>query len=173
MPQHGATASAKLLLASPDPAATRDFLRLLTTLPGMEPTEVGDRGNVHPDDIVELGHLVVGDGLGIDILHVPTSTTFAAAWPVLAHGALGTLLLLSEPVAEAEAKVRPIIGRLRRVAGSRLFNVLLLHKGDKVDAAQLHQNMPLLDSSSLFLLQVENGRDPVSLLRTMLARVLP
>lgn len=172
-PHAAGMTSAKLLLASADPTATRDFLRLLCALPGMEATDVAESGDVHPDDVAELGHLAVGEGLGIDLLHVPTSEAYAPTWPVLAHGALGTLLLLSQPVDEAQARVRPILERLRRVRGSRLFHVLLLRKGDRVEPAQLQEKLSLLDSSSLFLLQVESGRDPVSLLRTMLARVLP
>ena len=162
--------SAKLLLASPDPDATHDFLRLLSLLPGVE---VSERAEIHPDDIADLGHIAVGEGLGIDLLHLPANPAFAPAWPILTHGALGTLLLLSQPAAEAEEALRPLLERLVQLPDSRLFQVLLLRKGERVEASRLHEKLSLLDSSSLFLLQIESGRDPISLLKTMLARVLP
>ncbi len=162
--------AAKLLLASPDPSATRDFMQLLSGLPGME---IGSDGPVKSNDIVELGHLEAGEGLGIDWIHLPTDPAFAPAWPVMAHGALGTLLLLSQPAAEAEAALRPLLQRLAHLPEARIFHVLLLRKGERVQAEEVHEKFSLLDSSSLFLLQIESGRDPVSLLKTMLGRVLP
>ncbi len=168
---HGSSpVSAKLLLASPDPDATRDFLRLLSGLPGVEVAETAD---LHADDVAELGHLAVGEGLGIDLVHLPAASAFAPAWPVLCHGALGTLLLLSQPVAEAEEALRPLLERLARLPEVRLFRVLLLRKGERVQTDQLQEKLSVLDSSSLFLLPLESGRDPISLLKTMLARVLP
>jgi len=37
----------------------------------------------------------------------------------------------------------------------------------------VQQRLSLLDRSSLFLLPLENGKDPHSLLATLIARVLP
>jgi hypothetical protein len=162
--------AAKLLLASPDPAATRDFMHLLSGLPGMA---LAAEGSVASNDVVELGQLDAGEGLAIDWIHLPTDEAFAPAWPVMAHGALGTLLLLSPPADAAEASLRPLLKCLAQLPDPRLFHVLLLRKGERVQADELHEKFSLLDSSSLFLLQLEGGRDPVALLKTMLGRVLP
>ena len=164
---------AKLLVASADTAATRDFVRLLGDLPGMDVHPGFEDGRFRPDDLAEIGVLTVGDGLGIAILHVPMDPAFEAVWPIAVHGALGTLVLLSQPVEEAEGRLEPFLQVLSRRTGVRLFHTLLLRKGERISPEQMHEKLGWLDSSSLFLLQVESDRDPVQLLRTMMARVLP
>ncbi len=165
--------AAKVLVASADPGATRDFTRLLESLPGMEAAPAVRDGGPNPGDLVELGHLAVGEGLGIDWIHLPAADSFRATWPVACHGALGTLVLVSMPVGDTEAALRPLLEQLSRQPDSRIFYVILLRKGERVQPEHLQEKLSLLSSSSLFLLQVESGRDPVSLLKTMLARVLP
>jgi CheY-like chemotaxis protein len=166
-------ASAKLLLASCDPEATRDFLRLLGTLPGFAPSAALEAGAVGPDDLLPLARLQLGDGPHLDWLHVPVEESFAPVWPLLAHGALGVLLVHTHPVADAEARLRPLVRCLSQAADARLFRVLLLRKGERVPAEEVQERLSLLDRSSLFLLPLENGKDPHSLLATMIARVLP
>ena len=172
-PRGAALPDAKLLLASPDAAATEDVFRLLAGLPGMELDPRAQRRGLDGDDVVEIGRLSVGDGLGIRLLHLPISQAMAPTWPVLAHGALGTLLLLAAPIDANEMRLQPLIRALGRLPDARTFHVLLLRKGERVDPGELHDKLSLLDSSSLFLLQLESDKDPVALLRTMLARVIP
>jgi hypothetical protein len=89
---------AKLLLISSDLSATRDCVRLLGTLPGMQLSSRfrGDRFSAL--DVETVGRLQVDDGISIQFLHVPVDSSFAPIWPVAAHGALGTLFLLSGSV---------------------------------------------------------------------------
>jgi CheY-like chemotaxis protein len=163
---------AKLLLVSADCAGTRDFVRLLSGLPGMSLAAPFERGSFSPEDVASVGRLVVGDGLGIELLHVPSAPAFAPVWPLAAHGALGALLLLP-PAGEPPASLEHVSEVLRSRPRSRIFHVLLLRKGERLPPEELQRRVALLDESSLFLLQLESGKDPASLLRTMLARVMP
>lgn len=176
--QHGrlpgqAAASAKLLLAASELEATRDLLRLLAPLPGFELAPEAETGAIGVDDVLRVARLRLGDGPWVDILHVPIREAFAPAWPTLAYGALGVLLVHTHPASEAEARLRPIARCLSQEAGARLFRVLLLRKGERVPADEVQARLALLDRSSLFLLPLEAGKDRFSLLATMLARVLP
>jgi CheY-like chemotaxis protein len=172
LPGQAAT-SAKLLLASSDLEGTRDFLRLLAPLPGFEVAPVIEDGALGADDVKHVARLRLGDGPSVDIIHAPCREPFAPAWRMLAYGALGVLLVHTHPVADAEARLRPLVQCLSQEPGARLFRVLLLRKGERVPADEVQQRLALLDRSSLFLLPLEAGKDRFSLLATMLARVLP
>ncbi len=172
-PRSSPALTAKLLIASPDRAVTSDFVNLLSALPAMQLSPAFQRGGVDPNDVVAVGKLELGEGLALELIQVPLARELAPAWPVLARGALGILLLLSEPIGDSERRLNPLLESLRSLPNSRLFHVLLLRKGERVSAEQIREKLPLLDTSSLFLLQVEGGKDPASLLRTMLGRVLP
>jgi CheY-like chemotaxis protein len=164
---------AKLLLISSDLSATRDCVRLLGTLPGMQlsPRFRGDRFSAL--DVETVGRLQVDDGISIQFLHVPVDSSFAPIWPVAAHGALGTLFLLSGSVREAEERIHPASEVIRRLPRARIFHLLLMQKGRRLTPEELQEKPSLLDGASLFLIQAENGRETSSLLRTMLGRVMP
>jgi hypothetical protein len=164
---------AKLLLISTDVTATRDFVRLLGTLPGMQLTPRFRRGHFSDQDVETVGQLHVDDGIGIQLLHVPVDPPFSPIWPVAAHGALGTLFLLSGSVREAEERIHPASEVIRRLPRARIFHLLLMEKGQRLTPAELQEKPSLLDEASLFLIQLENGREAVSLLRTMFGRVMP
>lgn len=164
---------AKLLLVSSDVSATRDFVRLLATLPGMRLGARFRRGRFSSQDVETVGQLQVDDRTAIDLLHVPSDPAFAPVWPVAAHGALGTLFLLSGPVSVAEERIHPVSQVIRRLPRARIFHLLLMHKGQRLTPEELQEKPSLLDEASLFLVQMENGKEAVSLLRTMFARVMP
>ena len=164
---------AKLLVVAADPAATRDFARQLAVLPGMELEEPFRGGTARPDDLLPVGRLAVDPEHSIQLVHVPSEAAFAPLWPVAAHGALGALILLSDPVDRVEEALRPVVETLRASPGARLFHVLLLRKDERLAAEDVQAKMGLLADASLFLLPLEGGKDPVSLLRTMLGRVIP
>jgi hypothetical protein len=172
-PDGMAARSAKLLLASADLEATRDFLQLLAPLPGFSLSPLAAGGALAAEDLALLAELRLGDGPSVEILNVPITASYAPAWPTLAHGALGVLFVHSHPVAAAEARLRPLAQCLSLLPGSRVFRILLLRKGERVAAEEVQARLSLLDRSSLFLLPLEGGNDRVSLLATMLARVLP
>lgn len=164
---------AKLLLISSDVSATRDFVRLLGTLPGMQLSPRFRQDRFAAEDVETLGQLHVGDGVGIQLLHVPADPSFAPVWPVAAHGALGTLFLLSGSVKKAEERIHAVSEVIRRLPRPRIFHLLLLQKGQRLTPEELQEKPSLLDEASLFLVQTENGRETASLLRTMLGRVMP
>jgi CheY-like chemotaxis protein len=164
---------AKLLLVSSDTSATRDFVRLLGTLPGMKLSPHFQRGQFSPQDLEMAGQLHVGDGIGIQLLHVPADPSFAPIWPAAAHGALGTLFLLSGSAKQAEEQIRPVRDAVRRLPRARIFHLLLMQKDEPLTPEELQEKQSLLDDASLFLIQMEKGREAVSLLRTMFGRVMP
>jgi len=172
-PRGSALGDAKLLLASTDAAATRDFVRLLGGLPGMRLSSVFQEDGFDESDLAPIGRLRVDETLGIELVHVPTGPGFQATWPALAQGALGTLLLMGRPGPDPEAPLRPLIEALRGRQPARLFHVMLLPKGERLVTEELEPHLSLLEESSLILLPVEDGRDAEGLLRVMFSRVLP
>ena len=82
-------------------------------------------------------------------------------------------LLVSQPFRERYENLRPLVECLSRRAPARLFHVILVPKGERMAPEELQASMSLLDESSVFLVPLEEDREPASLLRTMLARVLP
>ena len=164
---------AKLVLISSDVSATRDFVRLVATMPGMRISPHFQQGRFSDQDVETVGQLHVDDGIGIQLLHVPADPFFAPIWPVAAHGALGTLFLLSGSVKEAEERIRPASDVIRRLPRARIFHLLTMHKGQRLTPEELQEQPSLMDEASLFLIQIENGREADSLLRTMFGRVMP
>ena len=163
--------AAKLLVVSPDAEVTRDLVRLLAGLPGMQLAEPFQRGSFSAEDLVPLGRLALEEGLALQLIHVPAAPRDAPIWPLAARDALGTLLVLAD--AKGEAAFEPIRSLLRRTPRARIFHLLLLRKGERLGPEKLQGKLGLLDDASLFLVPLESGKDPVALLRTMLARVLP
>ncbi len=163
----------RLVVIASDAAGTRDFARLVDSLPGAEIEEPFKSGRAAAGDLLPIGRLRVDDGLALELLHLPVAETFAPLRAVAAHRALGVLLLLSQPIGFSEETLRPVVESLRTLPGSRLFHVVLLRKGDKLTPAELHAQMSVLDAGSLFLLPLEGSSDPAALLRTMLGRVIP
>jgi CheY-like chemotaxis protein len=164
---------AKLLLAAADPEATRDFLRLLAPLPGFTVSPLVESGALRAADLDVLAELRFAEGPCVEIVHVPLDEAFAPAWPVIAHHALGALLVHRHPVAEAEQRLVALGRCLAALPGSRIFRVMLLQKGERVAADEVQARLAHLDESSLFLLPLEAGKDRMPLLATMLSRVLP
>jgi hypothetical protein len=164
---------AKLLLFSQDEAATRDFARLLAEIPGMRLAEAARQGGIGATDLLPLGRITVDPGLSIRVIHVPADRRFAPIWPVAAHGALGSLLLLRGAEGAAEERIAPLADALRRLPRARLFHLLLLQKGERLVPEEVQEKMARLGDGSLFLVPLEAGKDGASLLRTLLGRVIP
>ena len=120
-----------------------------------------------------LARIRLGEGPHLDLIQAPIAESFAPLWPVLAHRALGILLVHAHPIPEAEARLQPLVQALARLSDSRLFRVLLLRKGERLAADEMQQRLGLLERSSLFLLPLENGKDTQPLLATLISRVLP
>ena len=172
-PRRSALAPAKLLLASADPHATSDLLRTLEQLPGVERLGGPDAPPLARSDLAPLARLRVADGVVIDLVHVPATPLYAPLWPMVAHGALGLLLLHVTPVGESEAQLRALAAAFQRIPEHRTFHLLLLRKGERIAPEEIQEKLNVLANASLFLLHLDGERDPAPLLRTMLARVMP
>lgn len=162
----GAAADAKLLVVSSSPSETHAFVRALRTLPGTAVT-----GELRPLGV--LARLRADADTGIELVHVPAEPAFAPLWRSAGHRALGSLLLLTSPLAEATRRLQPVCAALRSLPRARLFHLLLREESDRAWPEELRENLGLLDEASLFLLPVETAKDPATLLRGLLARVVP
>ena len=79
-------------------------MRLLSALPGLEAAAELGSDAFRADDLARLGRIRLGEGPHLELIHVPIAAVFAPAWPVLAHGALGVLLVHANPVSGAEER---------------------------------------------------------------------
>lgn len=168
----GVQRDGKLLIASTGPAVTRDFLRVLRGVPGLVPhPRMADGIAAHT--LGPIARLRLEDDLGIELVHVPVSASYAPLWPLAGHGAIGTMLLLEGPLAEGVAALRPLADSLRALPRSRLLHLLLLHPGEVGLADEMRRNVELVEEATLFLLPLEGRRDPLDLLRSAFSRLLP
>jgi CheY-like chemotaxis protein len=172
-PRAAEALEAKLLVFSPDEAATRDFARLLAEIPGMRLAETAREGRLGPEDLVPVGRIAVDPGLAIRVIHVPADRRYAPVWPVVAHGALASLLLVRGAERGAEDRIAPVADALRRLPRARLFHLLLLHKGERLVPEEVQEKMARLGDGSLFLVPLEGGKEGAAVLRTLLGRVMP
>ena len=119
------------------------------------------------------GRIAVDPGLAIRVIHVPADRRFAPVWPVVAHGALASLLLVRGSERGAEDRIAPVADALRRLPRARLFHLLLLHKGERLVPEEVQEKMARLGDGSLFLVPLEGATDGAAVLRTLLGRVMP
>jgi len=162
---------AKLLVVAGDPAAAREFARMIGGLPGGVTGSCEESGPI--ERVGTLARLAVDDQVGIELVEVPADPRFAALWPLAGNGALGILMLLSGSVAAAVETVRPAAEVLRKLPRARIFHLLLLDKSETVGPEALRENLSLFDESSLFLIPMENSGTAQVLLREMFVRILP
>lgn len=169
----GEPPDAKLLVVGSSPDAAPEFVRLLARVPGVELTRAATKSRDFSNDLVTLGRIEVDDQMGIELVHVPAAASFAPLWPLAAHGALGTLFLLTGSLSEAAERVASMLEVVQRRPRARTFHVALLAKDERIAPDELRENLSLLDEASLFLLPMESGKSPTSLVRSLFARVMP
>jgi CheY-like chemotaxis protein len=162
---------ARLLVVAADPAGSREFSRLIGNLPGAAIRDSSESDSL--DRLGVLGRLAVDDEVGIEFAEVPADPRFSALWPLVGHGAVGILMVLTGPVAAALEAVRPAFETLRALPRARIFHLLLLEKDAAVEADALRENLSVFDDSSLFLIPIGKGGTAEVLLREMLIRILP
>jgi CheY-like chemotaxis protein len=168
----GVQRDGKLLIASASPEITRDFFRVLRLVPGLVPHPRME-GGISAHTLGPIARLRLEDDLGIELVHVPVTGSYAPLWPLAGHGAIGTMLLMEGPVAEGVASLRPLADALRALPRSRLLHLLLLRPGEAGLAEEMRRNVELVEESTLFLLPLEGRRDPLDLLRSAFSRLLP
>jgi hypothetical protein len=168
----GSGRDGKLLIAGSSGEATREFLRLLRGVPGLVPHPRMSDG-LASDALAPIARLRLEDDLGIELMHVPSQAAYAPLWPLAGYGALGTLLLMEGPVAEAAGRLRPFAESLRGLPRSRFVHVMMMRPGEADVADEVRRNVDLMEESTLFLLPLEGRRDPLELLRGAFTRLLP
>jgi CheY-like chemotaxis protein len=163
----------KLLVVPISEAGSERFARLLAKLPGAEIAPRFERGQVGPGDLESIARLDVDGDFAIDLVQLPAEPSCAALWGFAGHRALGTIFLLDARVGSAADRMGPIGERLGALPGARTFHVVLLDEGERLSPDELHENLSLIDEASLFLLPIEAGKDPGSLLRSLFGRIVP
>ncbi len=172
-PRTGTTRDAKLLVVSSSLEATGRLGALLEGLPDAEIDARVAAGAFSADDLITLGRMAVDEETGIELVHVPADRAFAPFWPTAGYGALGVLCLLTGGVEGGLEKLRPVREAMRALPRSRLFHVLLMEKGERVEPEAIRDNLALLDEGSLFLVPLEHDAKALSVLREALGRILP
>ena len=164
---------AKLLVVGSSADGAPEFVRLLADVPGVELTREVRAGRDFSGDLVTLGRVDVDDEIGIELVHVPVGQSFSPVWPLAAHGALGTLFLLTGSLTDAAERVTPFAEAVQKRPRARTFHVALLGKDERIAPDELRENLSLLDEASLFLLPIESSKSPSALVRSLFARVMP
>lgn len=167
------SASVKLLVAAASPEVAALFGDLLLKVPGVELTSQFERGGVGPEALEQIGRIAVDGDFGIDLIHLPRASNVEPIWTFASHRALGTIFLLDARVTASTADLAPMTSSLSRRAGARTFHVVMLAPGERLSPDELRDNLSLIEEASLFLLPLEPGKDPSSLLRSLFARIVP
>jgi CheY-like chemotaxis protein len=172
-PGQSGEAIAKLLVVAAAPGSIPEFLGLLESVPEVDLEIDPARGAELGDSLATLARIGVADDVSIELVHVPSGTSWEPFWPVAGHGALGTLFLLGAPVSGSTRRIETVADRLGRLPRARTFHVVLLGPDQRVGPDELRENLALIDEASLFLLPTRSDKDPSILLRSLFARVMP
>lgn len=165
--------SVKLLVAAVSSSVAKQFGALLAKVPGVELSSLFDRGGVGPNDLELIARIDVDGDFGIDLIHLPKAECHQPLWSFASHRALGTIFLLDAEVSNSAAGLAPIGSTLASRRAARTFHVVMLAPGERLSPDELRDNLSLIEDASLFLLPLEPGKDPSSLLRSLFARIVP
>jgi CheY-like chemotaxis protein len=173
MQPNGGGGDAKLLVVASDDMVIGELARLLSEIPDVELDARLAAGALSSGDLATLARVRVGDDLGIEIVNLPRHRRFEPVWPLAGHHALGTVFLLSTPVADAIEATRGAESALRKLPRARVFHVAFIDKDEEDAMETLRQNVALLEEGSLFLIPIGSDDKARVLLRDLFARVLP
>ena len=173
LPRDAAVPDAKLLIVSASSVSVERFMRVLEKVPGAELSPRFERGEIGASDLELLARIDVDGDFGVDLIQLPSASSFAPLWPLAAHRGLGTILLLEPGVSESASQLAAVTETLVRRPGARTFHVVMLGEGERLSPEELRDNLSLIDEASLFLLPMASQKDPGSLLRTLFARIVP
>jgi len=172
-PRGGRIASGKLLVVPEGADVLTDWLRLLHTLPEFEAAPGFGRGATPREELGPLGLLRLDSELEIELVQIPAGEAYQPLRGLAGHGALASLHLHAGGVPERALEKTAAIDAETGLPG---LHVVLLSAKQKLDAAALQDPMSALDDASLFLMPLPRGpmdREPVELLRNLLARIVP
>jgi len=173
MSRETASPTCKLLIVSARPGITDQFAQLLIKVPGAELSPRFERGQVGEGDLESLARIDVDGDFSIDLIHLPRDAQHAPLWPFAGHRALGTIFLLDAEVGSSATELHGISDALSSAPDARSFHVVMLGEGERLSPDDLRDNLALIDEASLFLLPIDEDKDPSSLLRSLFARIVP
>lgn len=169
----GVARRAKVLVLSPDPAATRDFLRWLGGLGGVRLDPAAAGGAFEATDLMPLARASLEEDLAVEWLQLPVDREFAPLWAAAGHGALAVVLLLAHPAAGALEALAPAAAELAALPRARLFHALLADRGAPDDPDALRRELSPLGEAPLFVIPRHNEGAALAALRELVGRVLP
>lgn len=165
--------SGKILVRVPDSGVLSDLLNLLRSVPGFEPSPSLAGGAQARIEMAPLGRICLDADLELELLQVPSATSYRPLWPLAAHGALASLILHGGAVSNAGPDEAEFLEVLQRGTGATALHVVLLERKERVCPEEMRENLALLDEASLFLIPLDTGKEPIALLRSLFARAVP
>jgi hypothetical protein len=126
------------------------------------------------DPFGSVGEIRLGDGLTLWLAAVPTEEGFAPLWEVVAHGALGSLVLLDAPVESACPRVARGAAALAQRSGRPLV-ALVAGGAEAPDRAEgrLRSGVEALDEAPALRIGQGTTADRLASLRKAFARFAP
>jgi hypothetical protein len=165
--------NSKLLIVAATESIADQFASLLVKVPGAELSPRFERGEIRGADLESMARIDVDGDFGIDLVHVPSAAAFEPLWSLAGHRALGTIFLLDAEVSTSATGLARTAEVLSKAPGARTFHVVMLSAGDRLSPDDLRDNLSLIDDASLFLLPIDEDKDPSSVLRSLFARIVP
>ncbi len=164
---------AKLLVVTASQLGLQRFASLLAKVPDVEISPRFEHGQVAVGHLETMARVDVDGDFRIDLIHLPLERTFAPLWALAGHGALGTIVLLDAGLGESASRLSAITDTLLSRPGARTIHVVMLGEGERLSPQDLRENLCLIDEANLFLLPTAGSKDPLSLLRSLFARIVP
>jgi hypothetical protein len=149
-------------------AANQSMCELVAQLPGAESVP---RAPVAAA-FAPLGRVPLDDELAIDWVAASPSRRFAAAWPLVARGALAVVFAHAGPLDLSIEALRPAIERIRALPRVRTLHVLLNDKRDDRSVAGLCEALSLFDDRGVVEIALADAAAAEEGLRELLQRVL-
>jgi CheY-like chemotaxis protein len=167
-PRGAQPVDAKVLVIGSDAGALRAFATLLGRLPG---AEVAPEASAPV--VTTLGRLPVDEDLAIELIEAPATERFAAVWPLAAHGALATVFIHAGPADRSIAALKPAHVVIDAMPRTRTLHVLLQDKEDRAPVETVCERLGLYDDRSVLTIEQEQPDRAMTMLRELLARLLP
>ncbi|MEE8166879.1 MAG: hypothetical protein V3T64_15030, partial [Myxococcota bacterium] len=162
-----------LLVVTASQLGLERFASLLTKVSDVEIAPRFERGQVAAGHLETMARVDVDRDFRIDLIHLPLERSYAPLWALAGHGALGTIVLLDAGLGESASRLSAITDTLLSRPGARTIHVVMLGEGERLSPQELRENLCLIDEANLFLLPTAGSKDPLSLLRSLFARIVP
>lgn len=165
--------SGKILVVARESGTLTDLVNLLRAMPNLALSPELERGIEAKIELGPLGRIRLAADLELELLQVPSASSYRPLWPLAAHGALATLFLHGDAVSELDQLEGELLEVLQQGTRTSTLHVALLARKQRLCPEELRENLALLDEASLFLIPLETGKEPSALLRSLFARVVP